>query len=453
MDVLTTIKQSLRNCLYSMMSAPTAGIATSAPVTVFSVSYLNREKHHLERERSGELTAHYIVNDGSDQSGKFLIGLKTVFSRCLPNMPKEYICRLLFERRHRSVVIVRNGSTVIGGITYRPFHSQNFAEIAFCAIAQSLQVSGYGTRLMNWTKQYARKMDACEYFLTYADNNAVGYFSKQGFTKTITMEKSRWHGFIKDYDGGTLMECHIHPSLPFTSIPDMLAVQREALENEVRKFSSGHIVYSGVSRWKEHEVRTSYTPESASIPEALQELVDKQKAKAAEHGMQYVPPAMPPHEFDWSSRPGPIDTDAIVGLKEAGWSPITTAGHRRCRLLVNGSLVEATKDNLEAFMHMMVEKLKAHDDSWPFRAPVNAWEVLDYYSVVTDPIDLTGIEKRVQNGNYYLTIEQFGADVGRMFDNARKYNSPDTIFYKLANRLQNIFKGWLRESVIYDIIL
>lgn len=52
----------------------------------------------------------------------------------------------------RSVIITRNNTSIIAGITYRPFHSQRFAEIAFCAVAQSLQVSGFGTRLMSWTK-------------------------------------------------------------------------------------------------------------------------------------------------------------------------------------------------------------------------------------------------------------------------------------------------------------
>ena len=49
-------------------------------------------------------------------------------------------------------MIVRNGWEVVGGITYRAFHAQRMAEIAFCAVAQSLQVTGFGTRLMNWTK-------------------------------------------------------------------------------------------------------------------------------------------------------------------------------------------------------------------------------------------------------------------------------------------------------------
>ena len=39
-------------------------------------------------------------------------------------MPREYIARLVLDRRHRSVAIVRKRRTVVGGITYRPFHAQ-----------------------------------------------------------------------------------------------------------------------------------------------------------------------------------------------------------------------------------------------------------------------------------------------------------------------------------------
>lgn len=33
---------------------------------------------------------------------------------------------------------------------------------------------------------------------------------EQGFTKAISMPSERWLGYIKDYDGGTLMECVIY---------------------------------------------------------------------------------------------------------------------------------------------------------------------------------------------------------------------------------------------------
>lgn len=59
------------------------------------------------------------------------------------------------------------------------FDSQKFGEIAFCAITADEQVKGYGTRLMNHLKQHARDVDGLTHFLTYADNNAVGYFIKQ----------------------------------------------------------------------------------------------------------------------------------------------------------------------------------------------------------------------------------------------------------------------------------
>ena len=38
---------------------------------------------------------------------------------------------------------------------------------------------------------YARERDHLTHFLTYADNNAVGYFAKQGFTKEITLDRDR----------------------------------------------------------------------------------------------------------------------------------------------------------------------------------------------------------------------------------------------------------------------
>lgn len=59
------------------------------------------------------------------------------------------------------------------------YGSQKFGEIAFCAITADEQVKGYGTRLMNHLKQHARDGDGLTHFLTYADNNAVGYFIKQ----------------------------------------------------------------------------------------------------------------------------------------------------------------------------------------------------------------------------------------------------------------------------------
>jgi hypothetical protein len=130
-----------------------------------------------------------FTNDGEDESLKALTTLKEIFSKQLPKMPKEYIVRLVFDLNHSSLAILKDGN-IIGGICYRPYFDQHFAEIAFCAISGTEQVRGFGTILMNNTKRFVQKQ-GIEYFLTFADNYAIGYFQKQGFTKHIGLSKER----------------------------------------------------------------------------------------------------------------------------------------------------------------------------------------------------------------------------------------------------------------------
>lgn len=94
-------------------------------------------------------------NDGRESNMRCLVGFKCVISQQLPNMPKEYIIRIVFDRNHRSIVIVKNGA-VIGGMCFRPFHSQGFAEIVFLAITEKEKHQGYGTKLMNHVKEHVK---------------------------------------------------------------------------------------------------------------------------------------------------------------------------------------------------------------------------------------------------------------------------------------------------------
>lgn len=89
------------------------------------------------------------------------------------------------------------------------------------------ECQGYGTRLMNKLKTHSQSVDI-EYFLTYADNNAIGYFRKQGFSNSPKMPRSRWRGYIKDYDGGTLMECYINKTIDFNNIYYDVKKQKQA---------------------------------------------------------------------------------------------------------------------------------------------------------------------------------------------------------------------------------
>ncbi|KAI7890296.1 uncharacterized protein EV154DRAFT_422145 [Mucor mucedo] len=164
-----------------------------------------KESPAMIEEREGEISTQVVLNDGERESMILLTGLKNIFQKQLPKMPKEYIARLVYDRNHRSIALIRNPHKVIGGICYRPFDAQEFAEIVFCAVASTEQVKGYGSFIMNHLKDYVSGHTNVKHFLTYADNYAVGYFKKQGFTTEITLDKRKWVGYIKDYEGGTIM--------------------------------------------------------------------------------------------------------------------------------------------------------------------------------------------------------------------------------------------------------
>lgn len=225
--------------------------------------YISRQNATKTEEMQEKIKFVCITNDGEPESMIYLVNLKNIFCRQLPRMPKEYIARLVLDRRHRSMVLLKRDDdaaehavtnyTVIGGVCFRPFFDQGFAEIVFLAITNTEQVKGYGTRLMNHLKEHVKGMKPREtidrgdrlvdHFLTYADNFAVGYFRKQGFTKEVTMREDRWAGFIKDYEGGTLMECIINRHIDYLDIPGMIKRQKACLIEKIKERSSSHVVY------------------------------------------------------------------------------------------------------------------------------------------------------------------------------------------------------------------
>ncbi|CAN1291724.1 Histone acetyltransferase GCN5 [Linum perenne] len=367
-----------------------------------SGAYSAREESLKKEEEAGRLKFVCVSNDGVDEHMVWLIGLKNIFSRQLPNMPKEYIVRLVMDRTHKSVMVIRR-NLVVGGITYRPYVSQKFGEIAFCAITADEQVKGYGTRLMNHLKQHARDVDGLTHFLTYADNNAVGYFTKQGFTKEIYLDKDRWQGYIKDYDGGILMECKINPKLPYTDLSTMIRKQRQAIDEKIRELSNCHIVYPGID----------FQKKEAGVPKKIHKVED------------------------------------IPGLREAGWTP-DQWGHSRFRNLNPSTDSTTNIKHWTVFMRSLLKAMHDHVDAWPFKEPVDGRDVPDYYDIIKDPIDLKTMLKRVESEQYYVTFDMFVADVKRMFANARTYNSPETIYYKCATRMMQVRVPFPEQSSIWS---
>lgn len=65
-------------------------------------------------ERNGEIEFRVVNNDNTRESYIILTGLKCIFQKQLPKMPKDYIARLVYDRTHLSIAIVKKGLEVVG---------------------------------------------------------------------------------------------------------------------------------------------------------------------------------------------------------------------------------------------------------------------------------------------------------------------------------------------------
>ncbi|KAI9690013.1 MAG: histone acetyltransferase [Bathelium mastoideum] len=346
------------------------------------------EKPAVAEERNGEIEFRVVNNDNQRESLIILTGLKCIFQKQLPKMPKDYIARLVYDRTHLSMAIVKKPLEVVGGITYRPFKGRQFAEIVFCAISSDQQVKGYGAHLMSHLKDYVKATSDVMHFLTYADNYAIGYFKKQGFTKEITLEKSKWMGYIKDYEGGTIMQCSMVPRIRYLESSRMLLKQKEAVHAKIRAVSKSYNIHYPPAQW-------------ANAPK------DKP--------LQVVDPL------------------SIPAIKASGWSPDMDELARQPR---HGP-------NYNQLLHLLND-MQNNNNAWPFLQPVNRDEVHDYYDVIKEPMDLATMEEKHEK-DLYPSPDDFVKDAKLIFDNCRRYNNETTPYAKAANRLEKFMWTKIKE--------
>lgn len=173
-----------------------------------SVSFFRKLKILKKREENKKIFYKIVKNEGGKKELESLWTLKELFQKQLPNIPKTYITRLLFEKNHESIIIKKykkKKSQIIGGCSFRLFKRQQVIELVFFAIKTKKQTQGYGTYLILLLKEYARFL-GYKHIITCADNNAMNFFFYQGFSPTITLPSLFWVGFLKDYEDVVLME-------------------------------------------------------------------------------------------------------------------------------------------------------------------------------------------------------------------------------------------------------
>ncbi|PBK74524.1 Bromodomain-containing protein, partial [Armillaria solidipes] len=371
-------------------------LATGVPVDAsspnevgfsFSKPVVRTEKMAAIELRKGVIKITPVENDKHPRSYVILTGLKTLFQKQLPKMPREYIARLVYDANSKALAIIKRGYKVVGGICYRPFPHRGFAEIVFFATASVDQVKGYGGMLMDHFKAHVRKTyPNMMYFLTYADNYAVGYFEKQGFSKEITLDRSVWAGYIKDYEGGTIMQCTMLRKVDYLDKVSIITQQQEAVISKIREMSRSHIIHPGLPQFQ------------ASTDEIT------------------------------------VDPKDVPGLRECGWTPE----------MMMQPLRVTPRSADHGFMEQLLRDLQDHGMAWPFQEPVKREDVPDYYDVITNPMDFKTMEHKLET-HQYGSVDEFVADANSIWENCRAYNPPDSIYQKAAARLEKLVATRMAE--------
>uniref|UniRef100_A0A8C8DMZ2 Bromodomain-containing protein 3 n=1 Tax=Oryzias sinensis TaxID=183150 RepID=A0A8C8DMZ2_9TELE len=99
------------------------------------------------------------------------------------------------------------------------------------------------------------------------------------------------------------------------------------------------------------------------------------------------------------------------------------------------------RTNQLKYMHnVVIKSLWRHPFAWPFYQPVDAVALglPDYHKIITSPMDMGTIKKRLEN-NYYWSANECMEDFNTMFTNCYIYNKPTDDIVLMALPLEKIF--------------
>ncbi|KAI9249397.1 Bromodomain-containing protein [Phascolomyces articulosus] len=94
-----------------------------------------------------------------------------------------------------------------------------------------------------------------------------------------------------------------------------------------------------------------------------------------------------------------------------------------------------------------MQKKKHSHCNWAFLNPVDAtaWGATDYHVIIKRPMDLSTIEKKL-NEFQYANEDEFVADVRLMFQNCYTYNEPSHPVHDQGKQLEKIFDTYWKKA-------
>ncbi|KAL4910707.1 hypothetical protein BDW74DRAFT_172178 [Aspergillus multicolor] len=194
--------------------------------------------------------------------------------------------------------------------------------------------------------------------------------------------------FIKDYEGGTLMQCSMVPRLRYLEVGRMLLKQKAVVHAKLLLLSNNHVIHPPPAQWTQGQ--------GAGVAR-------------------------------------PIDPLSIPATRATGWSPDVDALSRESR---HGPHFT----ELRRFLN----QIQNHKQAWPFLHPVDRDEVPDCYNVITSPMDLSTIEEKLERDDYTAPRELVH-DLKLVLSNCRRYNDATTVYAKCAGKLEKYMWSLVKE--------
>lgn len=92
-------------------------------------------------------------------------------------------------------------------------------------------------------------------------------------------------------------------------------------------------------------------------------------------------------------------------------------------------------------MHALIR----HNESWPFLELITPQqiEIPNYYDIVTRPMSLRVVKKRLMN-NYYLSAYEAIQDISLVFENAYRVTAPESAMAQMARNMETLFRAHLQ---------
>ncbi|CEM01677.1 unnamed protein product [Vitrella brassicaformis CCMP3155] len=183
-----------------------------------------------------------IQNDATDESYRKLVALKTLYCSRMPELDAAFVFKIIMDRSYNSFCLIKGGQ-IMGGITYRTFLERGFVELALLAIGPEAQAQyqDCGSVLLAHLKENLKSLQMAddqrlECLVTFADNGALSFYERQGFSSHLRWPVENYSGLITHYEGATLMDCPISHEIDY--IEQLLQAEQQEADDGIHDHKS-----------------------------------------------------------------------------------------------------------------------------------------------------------------------------------------------------------------------